>query len=96
MNDKIVLISSTELQELISNAVCNAISQVPVPAPVPQVNESDLITREEAKDLLKVKSIATIDNLVKRGTLKKYYKGTLVRLKRSEVINFINLKNGTI
>lgn len=95
MNDKIVLVSAIELQDLISNAVYNAISQVTpaAAAPPPSVKESDLITREEAKDLLRVKSIATIDNHVKRGTLKKYYLGSLVRFKRSDVLNFVNLKN---
>jgi hypothetical protein len=96
MTNRYVQISPEELEEIVTNAVNAAVAiccaSIPPPAPAPS-KESELITRYEAKALLKVKSIATIDNLVRNGTLKKYRLGTLVYLKRSEVIGFMNVKN---
>lgn len=79
----VVTIAIGELKHLIAQAVKEGIQEAIPPAP----EKTEYITRNEAKTLLGCKSLATIDNHVKRGTLKKYYIGTLVRLRRDEILN---------
>lgn len=79
-------INPADLEQLKSGFVSNFLNQW-----LKKTNEdSDLITRQEVKNLLKVKSTATIDNLTNKGVLKKHYIGTLVRFKKSEVLAIIN------
>jgi hypothetical protein len=68
------------------------LNQVTPPVTTEKSDKDDLITRQDAAEILKLKSLASIDNLTKKGLLKKHYLGGVVRLKKSEVVAFANQK----
>ena len=88
MND-IVLISipETTIKNIVEQAVKKALAEH---LPQKPENEDDerFLTRRNAAKLLGVNTV-TLDKMCKEGTLQKYRHGTLVRLKRSEVMNFL-------
>lgn len=66
-------------------AVRKAISENPFPSNA-TTDGQHLLTRKEAADLARV-CIATIDNKVKNGVLKKYRTGGVVRFRQQEVLD---------
>lgn len=81
----IVLISIPEstIRNIVEQAVRKVISECPPPAAT--ADSKKLITRKEAADLAGV-CIATLDNKVKDGILKKYRTGGIVRFRQQEVL----------
>jgi excisionase family DNA binding protein len=82
----IVLISIPEstIRNIVEQAVRKVISENQTTTAVP-ADGKQLLTRKEAAELAGV-CIATLDNKVKDGILKKYRTGGVVRFRRSEVI----------
>lgn len=67
----------------VEQAVRKAIAECPQPAATS--DNLKLITRKEAADLAGV-CLATLDNKVKGGILKKYRTGGIVRFRQQEVL----------
>ena len=88
MND-IVLISipETTIKNIVEQAVKKALAEH---LPQKPENEDDerFLTRRNAAKLLGVNTV-TLDKMCKEGTLEKHRHGTLVRLKKSEVLNVL-------
>jgi excisionase family DNA binding protein len=82
----IVLISIPEstIRNIVEQAVRKALSENPSSI-TPSTEGKQLLTRKEAADLAKV-CIATVDNKVKAGILKKYRTGGVVRFRHQEVV----------
>ncbi|MBK8554983.1 MAG: helix-turn-helix domain-containing protein [Lewinellaceae bacterium] len=82
----IVLISIPEstIRNIVEQAVRKVISEIQT-APAASADGKQLLTRKEAAELAGV-CLATIDNKVKDGILKKYRTGGIVRFQRSEII----------
>jgi excisionase family DNA binding protein len=89
MNSFIVL-TPEEVEEFMSRLFDSLLNKISNPmVPVQNTNsEDELVTRREAADLLKMRSLVTIDKLAKNGLLKKHRLGTVVRFKKSEVLAF--------
>lgn len=86
----IIVLTPEEVEEYmfrLFNGLLEKISNPASPVQNPESND-ELITRREAADLLKMKSLVTIDKLAKKGLLKKHRLGTVVRFKKSEVLAF--------
>lgn len=83
----IVLISIPEstIRNIVEQAVRKAISESPTASSTPTEGKP-LLTRREAAELAGV-CLATIDNKVKSGVLKKYRTGGVVRFLHQEVLN---------
>ena len=83
----IVLISIPEstIRNIVEQAVRKALSESPCD-PTPSTEGKQLLTRKEAAKLVGV-CLATIDNKVKSGVLKKYRTGGVVRFLHQEVLN---------
>lgn len=81
----IVLISIPEstIRNIVEQAVRKAIAECSPPAAAS--DSKLLITRKEAADLAGV-CLATLDNKVKGGILKKYRTGGIVRFRKQEVV----------
>ncbi|MBL7826299.1 MAG: helix-turn-helix domain-containing protein [Saprospiraceae bacterium] len=83
----IVLISIPEstIRNIVEQAVRKALSEN-TSSPTPSTEGKQLLTRKEAAELAKV-CIATIDNKVNAGVLKKYRTGGIVRFRHQEVLD---------
>lgn len=83
---EIVLISIPEstIRNIVEQAVRKVISETQT-APAVPADGKQLLTRKEAAEVANV-CLATIDNRVKDGTLRKYRTGGVVRFRRQEVI----------
>lgn len=82
----IVLISIPEstIRNIVEQAVRKALAESPQ---VPTTSDhKPLLTRKEAAQLARV-CIATIDNKVNAGVLKKYRTGGIVRFRHQEVLD---------
>ena len=76
------------LQQLIKPIVSEAIDEKlreHLPAPRPEADDDRFITREDAAKLLGV-GLCTLDKMCKSGGLQKHRNGSIVRLKKSEVL----------
>ena len=80
----ILTFDSEQLNKIIQNAVRSVLAETPT-APAVPADGKQLLTRREAAEVVGV-CLATLDNKVKDGTLRKYRTGGVVRLKRQEVI----------
>lgn len=82
----IVLISIPEstIRNIVEQAVRKVISETQT-APAVPADGKQLLTRKEAAELAGV-CVATLDNKVKDGVLRKYRTGGVVRFRQSEVI----------
>ena len=92
MND-IVLISipETTIKNIVQQAISKALTEhFSLPTQQAENEKDELITRQEAAKILKLKSLVSIDNLSRKGLLKKHRLGSVVRFKRGEVIAFAN------
>ncbi len=85
MQDNIVLISVSEstIRNIVEQAVRKVISEYTPPAAT--ADSKKLLTRKEAAELAGV-CLATVDNKVKSGVLKKYRTGGIVRFRHQEVV----------
>lgn len=83
---QIVLITKDDLQEVIKETVSGLLNGIKTEEK-PTNKDGEFLTRRQAAQELGV-CLATLDNLVKTGRLKKYRNGSIVRLKRSEVETF--------
>ena len=92
---QVIVMSPDQLESYINQLFEKAAKRLTQPPPVPtaQNDTDELITRQDAAKILKVKSLVTIDNLSKKGLLKKHRLGGVVRFKRGEVIAFSQTKN---
>jgi excisionase family DNA binding protein len=92
MIGQVIVMTPEQLEGYIFQAFEKAATRyAPLPVvPTAKSDTEELITRQEAADILKVKSLVTIDNLTKKGLLKKHRLGGVVRFKRGEVIAFSN------
>ncbi|MFN0217172.1 MAG: helix-turn-helix domain-containing protein [Saprospiraceae bacterium] len=72
------------LFKVIQDAVRSVILENPSP-PSASADNQKLLTRKEAADLAGV-CLATVDNKVKSGVLKKYRTGGIVRFRHQEVV----------
>jgi excisionase family DNA binding protein len=88
--NSIIILTPEEVEEFMSRLFNSLLEKISNPmVPVQNTDSGDeLITRREAADLLKMKSLVTIDKLAKKGLLKKHRLGTVVRFKKSEVLAF--------
>lgn len=80
----ILTFDSEQLNKIIQNAVRSVISENQI-SPAVTPNGQQLLTRKEAADLVGV-CLATVDNKVKSGVLKKYRTGGIVRFRHQEVV----------
>jgi hypothetical protein len=89
---ELIVMSKGEFQTFVEDLLNKAASKFnpPPPPPTTKSEGDELITRTETAELLKVRSLVTVDNLSRKGLLKKHYLGTVVRFKKSEVIAFAN------
>lgn len=74
-----------ELITPIISEVIDAKLRQHLPPPKPEHNDENFLTREDAAKLLGV-GLCTLDKMAKQGYLKKYRSGSIVRLKKSEVL----------
>ena len=81
----VLTFDSEQLNKVIQNALKSVLTEIPQNTPNPSTNGPELVSRKEAAVLAGV-CLATIDNKVKDGVLKKYRTGGIVRFKRQEVI----------
>jgi len=81
----ILTFDSEQLNKIIQNAVRSVISENPS-SPAVTHNGQQLLSRKEAADLVGV-CLATIDNKVKAGVLKRYRTGGIVRFRHQEVVD---------
>jgi excisionase family DNA binding protein len=88
--NSIIVLTPEEVEEFMSRLFDSLLKKISNPvAPVQHSDSGDeLVTRREAADLLKMRSLVTIDKLSKKGLLKKHRLGTVVRFKKSEVLAF--------
>lgn len=80
----ILTFDSEQLNKIIQNAVRSVLAETPTP-PAASDDGKELLTRKEAAALAGV-CLATLDNKVKDGVLRKYRTGGVVRFRRSEVV----------
>lgn len=78
-------LSATELRRLFRQEMADFFQQTSNQSTTPPSTLPELLTRREAADLAGV-CLATIDNKVRDGVLKKYRTGGIVRFKRQEII----------
>lgn len=92
MEPKYILtnISLAEIETVIKNAVAEILAQQ---GNKPHNENSDLITREQTAELLRV-SLPTLHNWTKSGLLQSYKINTSVRYKRDEVMRIF--QNGEL
>ena len=81
----VLTFDSDQLNKVIQNAVKAVLAEIPPNSPTPAASGPELLNRQEAADLAGV-CVATIDNKVRDGVLRKYRTGGVVRFKRQEVI----------
>ncbi len=80
----VLTFDSEQLNKVIQNALRSVLADVkPTPSSISGLPE--LLTRQEAANLAGV-CLATIDNKVRDGILKKYRTGGIVRFKKQEII----------
>lgn len=80
----VLTFDSEQLNKIIQNAVRSVLSETPITHTAPD-DGKELLTRKEAAALAGV-CLATLDNKVKDGVLRKYRTGGVVRFRRSEVV----------
>ena len=80
----VLTFDSEQLNEIIQNAVRSVLSETQTAPAVPD-DGKQLLTRKEAAAIAGV-CLATLDNKVKDGVLRKYRTGGIVRFRHSEVI----------
>lgn len=76
------------LKEIFKDAISEVIDEkllIHLPVIKPEVNDESFLTRSEAAKVLGI-GLCTLDKLTKLGGLKKYRYGSLVRLKKVEVL----------
>jgi hypothetical protein len=62
------------------------------PPTPPPTEGRKLMTRHEVRDLLKLKSLTTVDSLSRKNLLKKHQMGGVVRFYEDEVLAFAETK----
>jgi excisionase family DNA binding protein len=72
------------LKPIISEAIDEKLRQH-LPPSKPEADDDNFLTRTEAAKVLGV-GLCTLDKLTKLGSLKKHRHGSIVRLKKSEVL----------
>ena len=92
MQSHIIVTTPEELKEYIFECIekANIKNTQSTPLPVTKSDNDELITRQDVAHILKLKSLVSVDNLSKKGLLKKHRLGGVVRFKRGEVIAFAN------
>lgn len=80
----LISIPKVTISEIVEQAVKKAIAETQNTAS-PAANLPELLNRKEAANLAGV-CVATLDNKVREGILKRYRTGGIVRFKRQEVI----------
>ena len=92
MQSQVIVTTPEQLKEYIFECIATATAKNTPPPPVPTAKDDtgELLSRQEVRELLKVKSLVTVDNLTRKGHLQKHYLGSVVRFKRGEVIAFAN------
>lgn len=80
----VLTFDSEQLNEIIQNAVRSVLSETQTAPAVPD-DGKHLLTRKEAAALAGV-CLATLDNKVKSGILKKYRTGGIVRFRHQEIV----------
>lgn len=88
--NSIIVLTPEEVEAFMSRLFDSFMEKISNPATPIQYSDpgDELVTRREAADLLKMRSLVTIDKLAKNGLLKKHRLGTVVRFKKSEVLAF--------
>ena len=92
MQSHIIVTTPEELKEYIFECIekANTKNTQSTPLPITKSDNDELITRQDVAHILKLKSLVSVDNLSKKGLLKKHRLGGVVRFKRGEVIAFSN------
>ena len=87
MNDitDLRVIFASIITPIIKQAVFESLNER-LPAPKPEHDDERFITRQDAAKLLGV-GLVTLDKMAKFGALKKYRNGSIVRFKKSEVLD---------
>jgi len=80
----LISIPETTIRNIVEQAVKKAMAETQN-TPGPAAGSPELLNRKEAAELVGV-CVATIDNKVRSGVLKRYRTGGVVRFKRQEVI----------
>ena len=95
MQNSVIVMTPEQLEGYIFQAFEKAATRYAPPSPVPMVKSDmeELITRQDVANILKLKSLVSVDNLTKKGLLKKHRLGGVVRFKRGEVVAFSQMKN---
>lgn len=90
--EKIILqgITAEDLSKLVAIEVKRVLSDVTTPSE--QVEQKELLTRQETADLLNI-NVATLWRYTKNGKLKSYGIGNRVYYKLSEVLESVKLLN---
>lgn len=90
--EKIILqgITAEDLSKLVAIEVKRVLSDVTTPSE--QVEQKELLTRQETADLLNI-NVATLWRYTKKGKLKSYGIGNRVYYKLSEVLESVKLLN---
>jgi excisionase family DNA binding protein len=83
-NDSISLFLREYVKPIIEDVVDRKLREH-LPPPKPEADDETFITRNDAAKLLGV-GLCTLDKLTKLGAVKKYRNGSIVRLKKSEVL----------
>lgn len=84
----LVVIQLDELKTVISKTVTDAIQTViPPQEKDPFADYPENLTRSQTKEILGVKSLATVDNYANQGILNKRKIGSTVRYKKTEVLD---------
>lgn len=81
--EQILILKESDLRQVLTDTIQNVLESF---KPVEKPNDSELITRFEAADLLGI-SLPTLSAYSKSGRVKSYRIGSRVRYKRSEVLN---------
>ena len=68
----LIVMTPEQLEGYVNQLFEKAAQRLTPPPPVPteKSDKDDLITRQDAAEILKLKSLASIDNLTKKGLLK--------------------------
>lgn len=86
---KFIMTTEEQLQEIVQNAVANALAQVKsLQTPIESnttADHAEFLTKKQAAKLLAC-SPSTIDNFRRSGKLTPVYLGKTVRFKRSEIL----------
>ena len=88
VSENLVLISTTDLQNIVENAVSSTLQKH-----FPQLNEPfssypEILTRNEVCEMLQI-SLATLTNWCKEGRLKASKQGKVVRFYKKDVLELL-------